>query len=72
MTRVANLAGRRPWRVVALTVLFLAVSVVVGGPLTGNLTAGGFEDPDAEFVQALERIEAASGAEPNPGLIALV
>jgi uncharacterized membrane protein YdfJ with MMPL/SSD domain len=72
MSRLATLVTRRPWRVVLVAVLFLAVSVVIGGPLTQNLTAGGFEDPDTEFVQARERLEDATGANPGPGLIALV
>jgi uncharacterized membrane protein YdfJ with MMPL/SSD domain len=72
MSRLASLATRRPWRVIVIALLFLGVSVVVGAPLTSNLTAGGFEDPDAEFVQARERLEDATGAHPGPGLIALV
>jgi RND superfamily putative drug exporter len=72
MSRVANLVSRRPWRVVSIAVLFLLVAVMVGGPLTGNLSSAGFEDPDAQFVQARERLEQASGADPGPGLIALV
>ena len=72
MSRLANLVSRRPWRVVSIAVLFLLVAVIVGGPLTGNLSSAGFEDPDAQFVQARERLEDASGADPGPGLIALV
>jgi uncharacterized membrane protein YdfJ with MMPL/SSD domain len=72
MTRLAALLARRPWRVVGLAVAFLAVAVVIGGPLTGNLTSAGFEDPDAEFVAARDSLQAASGANPNPGIIALV
>jgi uncharacterized membrane protein YdfJ with MMPL/SSD domain len=72
MSRLASLASRRPWRVIVIALLFLGVSVVVGAPLTGNLTAGGFEDPDAEFVQARDRLEDATGASPGPALIALV
>ena len=72
MSRLASLASRRPWRVIIIAVLFLGVSVVVGAPLTGNLTAGGFEDKDAEFFQAREQLEDATGASPGPALIALV
>lgn len=72
MSRIASLASRRPWRVIVIALLFLGVSVVVGAPLTANLTAGGFEDPGAEFVQAREQLEDATGANPGPGLIALV
>ncbi len=72
MSRLASLASRRPWRVIIIAVLFLGVSVVVGAPLTGNLTAGGFEDKDAQFFQAREQLEDATGASPGPALIALV
>jgi uncharacterized membrane protein YdfJ with MMPL/SSD domain len=72
MSRIASLVFRRPWRVVMAAVLFLAVSVVIGGPLTQDLTAGGFEDEGTQFVQARERLEEATGANPGPGLLALV
>jgi uncharacterized membrane protein YdfJ with MMPL/SSD domain len=72
MSSLANLLTRRPWRIVAIAVAFLAVAVLVGGPLTGNLTSAGFEDPDAEFVAARDTLRDASGANPNPGVIALV
>ena len=72
MSSLANLLTRRPWRIVAIAVAFLAVAVMVGGPLTGNLTSAGFEDPDAEFVAARDTLRDASGANPNPGVIALV
>ena len=72
MSRLASLASRRPWRVIIIAILFLGVSVVVGAPLTGNLTAGGFEDKDAEFFQAREQLEEATGASPGPALIALL
>jgi RND superfamily putative drug exporter len=72
MSRLAGLISRRPWRIVGLAIAFLVVAVLVGGPLTANLTSAGFEDPDAEFVAARDRLEAATGANPNPGIIALV
>jgi RND superfamily putative drug exporter len=58
--------------VVLIAIAFMAVAVVVGGPLTANLSSAGFEDPDAEWVQARESIERAGGAHPGPGVIALV
>ncbi len=72
MSRLAALLARRPWRVVALAIAFMVVAVLVGGPLTGNLTSAGFEDPDSEWVHARESLEQASGANPGPGVIALV
>jgi RND superfamily putative drug exporter len=72
MSRLAGLAARRPWRVVVIAILFMAVGLVVGGRLTGNLTGSGFEDPSAEFVKARDSLEQASGSNPAPGLVALV
>ena len=56
MAVLARFASRRPWRVVIVAVLFMAVAAVVGGSLTGSLAPGGFEDPGKEFVQARERL----------------
>ncbi len=72
MSRLAALATRRPWRVILVAIAFMAVAVVVGGPLTANLTSAGFEDPNAEWVHARDSLERASGANPAPGVIALV
>jgi uncharacterized membrane protein YdfJ with MMPL/SSD domain len=72
MSRLAALATRRPWRVLAVTIAFMLVAVVVGGSLTKNLSATGFEDPSAEFVHARDTLQDATGASPAPGLIALV
>ena len=72
MSRLAALATRRPWRVLAVAIAFVLVAVVVGGPLTKNLSATGFEDPSAEFVHARDALQDATGASPAPGLIALV
>ena len=72
MSRLAALATRRPWRVILVAIAFMAVAVVIGGPLTANLTSAGFEDPNAEWVHARDSLEKASGANPAPGVIALV
>ncbi|MGD9572370.1 MAG: MMPL family transporter [Thermoleophilia bacterium] len=72
MSRLAALMFRRPWRVVGIAAVFLIAAVVVGGPLTGKLMSTGFEDPDAEFVAARDSLQQATGANPNPGIIALV
>ncbi len=72
MSRLAALATSRPWRVIAVAIAFVLVALLVGGPLTKNLSATGFEDPAAEFVHARDTLQAATGASPAPGLIALV
>ncbi len=72
MSRLAALLTRRPWRVISVAIAVFLVAVVVGGPLTSNLTATGFEDPSAEFVAARDQLEAATGQNPGPGVVALV
>ena len=72
MSRIAALATRRPWRIIAIAIAFMLVAVVVGGSLTTKLSATGFEDPSAEFVHARNALQDATGASPAPGLIALV
>lgn len=72
MSRLASLISRRPWRVVAIAIAFFVVAVVVGGPLTANLSSAGFEDPNAEWVSARDTLEQAGGVNPGPGVIALV
>jgi len=72
MARLAGLASRRPWRVVAVTAVFLVVAVIGGGSLTGSLAPGGFEDPNSEFVAARDQLEQAGGVAPAPALVALV
>ncbi|MGD9694810.1 MAG: MMPL family transporter [Thermoleophilia bacterium] len=72
MSRIASLAGRRPWRVVIVGVIFFLVAIVVGGPLTGGLSSSGFEDPGSEWVKARHQIESATGVSASPGLVALV
>ena len=52
MSRLAALATTRPWRMILVAIAFMAVAVVVGGPLTSNLTSAGFEDPGADWVHA--------------------
>lgn len=72
MAVLARLATRRPWRIIAVAAIFMAVAVVVGGSLTGALAPGGFEDPGTEFVQARERLEEAGDIGPAPAIVALV
>ncbi len=72
MTPLARLVTRRPWWLIALALILLGLGGVVGGSLTQNLSDGGFEDPDSEFVLAEERLQAASGVNPLPAIILVV
>ena len=72
MSRTSDLAARRPWRVVAAFVALFAVSLVLGGRLTGALSVAGFEDPGSEAIRSGDRLEQATGAAPGVSLVALI
>ena len=57
-----------------ITLAFAVVAGVIGGPVAGVMKAGSdnFEDPASESVAARHALERASGASPEPDLIALV
>jgi len=62
-----------PRRTLLMVLLFVVVAGVIGGPVAGALkTSGGFVAPGADSVVAVERIEAATGLEPDAGLVLLV
>lgn len=62
-----------PRRALVALFLFVAVAGAVGGPVAGALDSeGGFTPPDADSVRAVERIEAATGLQPSPGVVLLV
>lgn len=62
--------SRRKW-VVATTILLAVVAGVIGGGVAGNLSSGGFEDPNAESTLAAEKIKDEFGQE-DPNLVLLV
>jgi RND superfamily putative drug exporter len=63
----------RPRLVLVAVLLFSLVAGVLGGPVAGLLRdSGGFTAPDAGSAVAVERIEAATGREPSPGVVLLV
>lgn len=69
---VARIA-RRPRRALTVTALFLAVAVVLGGPVFGALEDGdGFVAGDAQSARAVDAVEAATGTQASPGVIAIV
>lgn len=62
-----------PRRALVAVFLFVLAAGAIGGPVAGALQSeGGFAPPDAESVRAVERIEAATGLEPSPGIVLLV
>ncbi len=73
LSGIARLATAHPRRM-ALTALFVViVAGVLGGPVAGMLKAqNAFRDPNSQSARAEVAVEKATGAEPNPGVIAIV
>jgi RND superfamily putative drug exporter len=69
---IARVTSRRPWRVVAIAVLFAVVGVVFGASGLGNLSSGGFDDSASQSIRAKDRLERTSGVAAGASLIALV
>jgi uncharacterized membrane protein YdfJ with MMPL/SSD domain len=63
----------RPGRTMLGLFLFVVVAGALGGPVAGALSSsGGFVPDDADSVRATQRLEAATGQAPSPGLTLLV
>ena len=73
LNALAEHGSRRPRRTLIAALVVFLVAAVFGGPVAGQLdSAGGFEDPGSSSVAARQAIEAASGLDASPGLIAVV
>lgn len=72
LDRLAALAHRRAWTLVALAAVLFVAGGAVGGSAFDVLKPFGFEDPASESVEARESLGRAAGYEPSPQLIALV
>lgn len=71
--RIVAVLHSFPRRSLAAVLLFVALAGVVGGPVAGALeTDGGFAPAEADSTLALERIEEATGLQPNAGILLLV
>ena len=71
---LSRLTTSRPWRVLAVTGVFVAVAVVLGGPVTGLLNADtdSFSDTSSDSSLVLDRVAEASGLNASPSVVALV
>jgi len=73
LTALATLTTARPKRTLLAVVVFVVFAGVVGGPVAGALEdAGGFTPADSGSIRAGERIQAATGTEPAPGVVVLL
>jgi len=63
----------RPKRTLLFVALFVVIAGVLGGPVAGSLqTEGGFLDTNSGSARADARIEAATGTQSSPGVVALM
>ncbi|MDF2969025.1 MAG: family transporter [Nocardioidaceae bacterium] len=71
-TLTARIAAH-PRRSLLAVLLFAVVAGAFGGPVAGALdSSGGFAAGDADSQAAYERLEAAAGQEPSPGIVLVV
>ncbi|MFN2568922.1 MAG: hypothetical protein ABR564_04900, partial [Candidatus Dormibacteria bacterium] len=66
---LARAAHRRCRPVLVLAIATAVVAAIVGGPVTGLLKGGGFEDPASESARAAERLREASGIDLNRTIV---
>ena len=65
--------ARHPRRALLGALLFVLLAGVLGGPVAGALnSSGGFVAPGADSQRAIERLEAATGVQPDAGIVVLV
>jgi RND superfamily putative drug exporter len=70
---LANRTTARPKLTLLAVLLFVALAGVLGGPVAGTLqSSGGFTATDSGSARAVERIEAATGAQAAPGVVVLL
>ena len=72
LSRLAALATHRPRPVILFAILVSALGLGVGLPGLRSLSTKGFDVPGSESVRAFDRISAATGTDPAPGLLVLV
>jgi uncharacterized membrane protein YdfJ with MMPL/SSD domain len=72
MIRIAAAVLRHPTRIVTAGALLAIVAAILGGPVQGLLSPGGFTDSGSQSQVALRRIAAATGVRPDQSVIAMV
>ncbi|GFG74993.1 MMPL family transporter [Mycobacterium botniense] len=71
LQKVARLAIAWPRRVIAVTAVLLVGGAVFGVPVAKSLSAGGFQDPNSESAQAIQRLTDKFGQSDQQMLIAV-
>jgi len=71
MRRLGSVVTRFRWVVLVVTLLLLPVAAVLGGPVKGKLSAGGFADEAAEASRAADLLEERFGTG-SPNVVLLV
>ena len=72
MIRITGTVLRNPWRIVIGAAVLAAVAAVLGGPVQGVLSPGGFTDPGSQSQVALRQIAAAAHVSPDQSVVAMV
>ncbi len=70
--RLAGVATNHPWRAIATVVLITVVGAALTPGLAQRLSMRGFHDPSSESSRADERLERATGTDPNGSVVAMV
>src|SRR5438132_2405447 len=72
MIRITGTVLRNPWRILIGAAVLAAVAAVLGGPVQGVLSPGGFTDPGSQSQVALRQIAAAAHVSPDQSVVAMV
>ena len=73
LTALAVRIASRPRRSLAITLAFVVIAGIIGGPLAGALkSSGGFAPPNSDSQVAQRTLQDATGREQSPGIALLV
>jgi uncharacterized membrane protein YdfJ with MMPL/SSD domain len=73
LERLGKLSSARPRRTLVITVLFVVIAAVVGGPIADKLSSeGGFAPASSESQRADAQLDRATGTDTAPGIVLLV
>ncbi|TMC49986.1 MAG: MMPL family transporter [Chloroflexi bacterium] len=70
--QLARRIVRHPRRVIVAVVVLALVAGILGGPVAGLLSPGGFSDPNSESAAAARQVAAATHADPQQTVVTLV